>query len=61
MVALQVGRDGSLRGRRLHRSSGDRRLDDAAMAAVAAAAPFPAAPTGLTEPTYAFLLPVRFE
>ncbi|MEM1312918.1 MAG: TonB family protein [Pseudomonadota bacterium] len=61
VVALVVSRDGALRSHRLQRSSGDGRLDDAALSAVSAAAPFPPAPAGLDKPFYAFTLSIRFE
>jgi protein TonB len=60
-VRLTVGRDGSLRGLALAGSSGHRALDQAALRAVRAARRFPAAPRGLTRPSYTFTLAMRFD
>ncbi|MFC2969554.1 TonB family protein, partial [Acidimangrovimonas pyrenivorans] len=59
-VALTIGRDGSLRGVRLRRSSGSVALDAAALAAVRAAAPYPPAPAALGDASYSFSLTVAF-
>lgn len=59
-VRITVGRDGSLRGLSLAGPSGHRALDQAAVRAVRAAGRFPAAPQGLTKPSYTFTLAMRF-
>ncbi|NNU82147.1 energy transducer TonB [Halovulum dunhuangense] len=60
VVRITVGRDGSLRNVALARSSGSAALDQAALRAVHTARSFPSAPSGLTEPTYTFTLPMTF-
>lgn len=60
LVRLTVGRDGSLRGVALARSSGNAALDQAAVRAVQSAGRFPAAPKGLSKPSYSFTLPMQF-
>ncbi|MBI1217275.1 MAG: TonB family protein [Rhodobacteraceae bacterium] len=59
-VALSLGRDGQLRAASVAQSSGVAALDLAAVAAVQAAAPFPAAPAALTAGAYSFTLRVKF-
>jgi len=59
-VRLVVGRDGRLQGVSVVRSSGNHVLDQAAMAAVRSTRRFPAAPRGLTRPSYVFTLPMQF-
>lgn len=59
-VALTVLRDGRLQAVAVARSSGVAALDLAAVQAVRAAAPFPPAPAGLSAPSYAFTLRVKF-
>ncbi|MGR3783912.1 MAG: TonB family protein, partial [Albimonas sp.] len=59
LVQLVVSADGALLSHAIQRSAGAA-LDRAAMRAVAAAAPFPAAPAGLGPRQRRFLLPVRF-
>jgi protein TonB len=60
VLALQITRDGGLAGLSVARSSGDAALDNAALSAVQRAGRFPAAPTGLTDASYGFSLPIRF-
>lgn len=60
VVRITVGRDGALRRLGLVRSSGDARLDDAALRAVQRAGRFPAAPSGFDRPDMTFDLPVSF-
>lgn len=60
LVRLTVGRDGSLRGVALARSSGNAALDQAAVRAVQSAGRFPPAPKGLSKPSYSFTLPMQF-
>ncbi|RYG90751.1 TonB family protein [Loktanella sp. IMCC34160] len=59
-VALRIGRDGGLLGVSVAQSSGNPALDDAALTAVRRAGRFPAAPAGLTDPSYGFTIPIRF-
>ena len=59
-LALRVGRDGTLQSASINRSSGNAALDAAALAAVRKAGKFPAAPTELTKPSYAFSISVTF-
>ncbi len=60
LVRLTVGRDGSLRGVALARSSGNAALDQAAVRAVQSAGRFPSAPNGLSKASYRFTLPMQF-
>jgi protein TonB len=60
VLRITVGRDGSLHGVSVGRSSGNRALDQAAVQAVRAARRFPAAPKGLGDASYTFSLPVQF-
>ncbi|WP_157973463.1 TonB family protein [Tropicimonas sp. IMCC34043] len=60
-VALTVARDGRLSTVSVARSSGNAALDQAAIAAVRQAGRFPAAPKGLTDASYRFSLPIRFD
>lgn len=59
-VRLTVGRNGSLQGVGLARSSGNAALDQAAVRAVQSAGRFAAAPKGLTKASYTFTLQMRF-
>jgi len=59
-VRITVARDGSLQGLALASSSGHPALDQAALQAVQSARRFPAAPKGLSKPSYSFTLPMRF-
>ena len=59
-VALSLDRDGQLVAASVAQSSGVAALDLAAVAAVRAAAPFPAAPDALTAADYGFTLRVKF-
>jgi protein TonB len=59
-VALSLGRDGHLVAANVAQSSGVAALDLAAVAAVQAAAPFPAAPDALRAARYGFTLRVKF-
>ena len=59
-LALSVGRDGRLTGVRVVRSSGIAAFDKAALGAVRRAGRFPAAPRGLSKPSYRFTLSLAF-
>ncbi|PYF11849.1 outer membrane transport energization protein TonB [Rhodobacter viridis] len=59
-LALSIARDGTLQSASVNRSSGNAALDAAALAAVQKAGKFPAAPTELTKPSYAFSVAVKF-
>ena len=59
-LTLRIGRDGTLNGLGVARSSGNQALDEAALTAVRRAGRFPAAPEGLRDASYAFNLPIRF-
>jgi protein TonB len=59
-LALSVQRDGKLHGVRLLRSSGNARLDKAALQAVQTAGRFSKAPSELTEAVYAFSVSLTF-
>ncbi|PZR00117.1 MAG: energy transducer TonB [Cereibacter sphaeroides] len=59
-VRIVVSRGGGLSSVSLSRSSGNPALDDAAVRAVRSAGSFPAAPTGLTDASYTFSLPINF-
>lgn len=59
-LRLTVGRGGQLAAVSVARSSGNPALDQAALAAVRRAAPFPAAPAGLGKSSYNFVLPINF-
>lgn len=59
-VRLTVAASGALTAATVHRSSGDTALDQVALRAVQAAAPFPAAPQGLPPGTLSFTLPLAF-
>ncbi|MFD2740950.1 TonB family protein [Sulfitobacter aestuarii] len=58
-VRLTISGSGGLQDVRLTQSSGNDALDQAALRAVHAAR-FPAAPTGLTQSSYSFTLPMKF-
>ena len=60
VVTFTLGPDGSLLSARLDHGSGDAGLDHAAIDAVAAAAPFPPPPPGLTPSQLAFSIPFQF-
>ncbi len=60
VLTLQVGRNGDLRSVAVRQSSGNAKLDAAAVQAVRRAGRFPAAPDGLKDPVYRFSLPIRF-
>ncbi|MBZ4021774.1 hypothetical protein CKO11_04780 [Rhodobacter sp. TJ_12] len=59
-VTLVVSREGALISTAVGRSSGHPALDAAALAAVRKAGRFPAAPAGLSKPSYAFSLSIKF-
>ena len=59
-LVLQVGRDGGLRSVGIAQSSGQAGLDQQAVQTVRAAGRLPTAPAGLTEDSYTFRLPLRF-
>jgi protein TonB len=52
LVDLEISRDGILLRRDLLRSTGDRQLDRAILAAIDGASPFPPLPGSYTEPTF---------
>jgi len=60
VIALRITPTGQLAGLSVAQSSGDAGLDQAAVSAVQRAR-LPAAPDGLTDASYAFSLPVRFQ
>jgi protein TonB len=60
-VLLTVGRNGNLQSVGIAASSGQGSLDQRAMQAVKSAGQFPAAPSGLTDASYSFRLPIRFD
>ena len=60
VLNLQVGRNGTLRSVAVRQSSGNAKLDAAAVRAVRRAGRFPAAPDGLKDAVYRFSLPIRF-
>lgn len=60
IVNLRVGRDGTLLGVALQRSSGHADLDEAALNAVRRAGRFPPAPKGLDAQSYLFEVPLSF-
>ncbi|WP_375688609.1 cell envelope integrity protein TolA [Pseudooceanicola sp. LIPI14-2-Ac024] len=59
-LQLTVSSSGQITGAQVARSSGNPRLDQAAMAAVRQAGRMPAAPAGLSNPSYTFNLPMDF-
>ncbi len=59
-VRIKITRDGGLAGLGVLKSSGDSRLDRAALDAVKRAGRFPAAPKGFAKPAMTFDLPVSF-
>lgn len=59
-LMLTLTRGGDLAGLSVAQSSGDSRLDAAALAAVRGAGRFPPAPAGLRDAHYSFSLPIRF-
>jgi len=60
-VTLTIGRDGQLLSSAIQQSSGVQNVDQAALRAVSRAAPFPAAPAGLTQGSYRFGLIISFD
>ncbi|MGL3104972.1 energy transducer TonB family protein [Bradyrhizobium sp. BR 1432] len=60
-VAIIIDRSGRLISRTLAESAGSRPLDDAALAIIARAQPFPAPPSELTESSFSFTVPIVFE
>jgi protein TonB len=60
VVRFTVGADGQLLTREIAVSSGNKQLDDAALASVEKAAPFPAMPNDLNQPTLVVSVPFRF-
>lgn len=60
-LKVTVDRNGRLLGVSVRRSSGDAKLDNAAVSAVKKAGRFPAAPKQLTSASYPFSIPIRFE
>jgi protein TonB len=60
-VLLTVARNGKLQNVGIAVSSGQGSLDQRALRAVKAAGQFPAAPSSLTDASYSFRLPIRFD
>jgi periplasmic protein TonB len=60
-VLLTVSPAGALQSLGIAASSGQASLDQRALQAVRSAGPLPAAPAGLTEASYSFRLPIRFD
>ncbi|MGH6736718.1 MAG: TonB family protein [Methyloceanibacter sp.] len=60
MVRLVVNTSGELISRRIVKSSGSKILDDAAMASIERAAPFPPIPNELNRETFEVSVPFRF-
>lgn len=58
LLSINIGRDGTIRGIGVARSSGSTALDQAAAQAAQRARRCPAAPSELTDASYAFTLPV---
>lgn len=61
VVRFSFSRAGALSGVSIAKSSGDAGLDQAALAAVKRASPFPAAPASLDQASFAATLPIRFQ
>jgi protein TonB len=61
LVAFRVSREGALEHAGVRASSGDARLDEAALAAIRRAAPFPAPPPGMPARDLEILVPFQFE
>lgn len=59
-LRITISRTGQLQGASIAASSGNAALDAAALKAVQAAGRFAKAPSGLTEASYSFTLPMRF-
>jgi len=59
-VAFTIGRDGRVRSDRLVQSSHSAALDEAALATVHRAAPFPPPPAGMLGEQFDFTVPIRF-
>jgi periplasmic protein TonB len=60
-LKLNVDRNGRLQGVSVRKSSGDAKLDGAAVAAARRAGRFPSAPKALTGPAFTFSLAIRFD
>ncbi len=60
VISFAISQSGGLRYVRLARSSGDRTLDQAAIASVRRAAPFPRPPQGMSAGQLTFSIPFRF-
>jgi TonB family protein len=60
MVALRIGRDGSVQSLAVHRSSGEMLLDEGALETVRRASPLPPLPENLPESTLDVELPLFF-
>jgi periplasmic protein TonB len=60
-VLMTVRRDGVIQNVSIAKSSGQPSLDQIALRTVQKAGPVPAAPAALTDPSYSFRLPVRFD
>lgn len=61
VLLVRVSRSGALLSARIRRGSGSRELDAAALQASRAAAPFPAAPAGVTDAARSFAIPLNFK
>jgi protein TonB len=59
-IAFTIDRKGYLLSRRIVRSSGSPRLDQAALGLVSRAAPFPVPPNGMTDAALSFTVPIVF-
>ena len=59
-VVFAIGPSGALRSARVGRSSGNAALDQRALAAVRAAAPFPAPPGGMSASALTFSIQIYF-
>lgn len=59
-VAIAIGRDGRVLGRRIHRSGGAARLDRAALDLVDRAAPLPALPANFLTDRIEVIVPIRY-
>ncbi|MBY5973509.1 TonB C-terminal domain-containing protein [Ferrimonas balearica] len=60
VMRITVGRDGTILGASIARSSGQAAFDQAAVQAVQRAGRLPSAPNGLTQSSYTFTLPMDF-
>ncbi|MGD0633764.1 MAG: TonB family protein [Beijerinckiaceae bacterium] len=59
-IAFTIDRKGNLLSRRIARSSGSSRLDQAALGLLNRAAPFPVPPDGMTDAALSFTVPIVF-